>query len=83
VTGRGPTVLTDIEGRRPLVRDEDVALVGYRVIGDNDHFGAEQIRETAINVMDLAEVRERGVAERATELSVPAIRPSAAGAGLV
>jgi arginase len=63
VTGRGPTVLTDIEGCRPLVRDEDVALVGYRVIGDNDHFGAEQIRETAINVMDLAEVRERDVAD--------------------
>jgi arginase len=63
VTGRGPTVLTDIEGCHPLVRDEDVALVGYRVIGDNDHFGSEQVRETAINVMDLAEVRRRGIAD--------------------
>jgi arginase len=63
VTGRGPAVLTDIEGRHPLVRDDDVALVGYRVIGDNDHFGSEQVRETAINVMDLTEVRKRGIAE--------------------
>lgn len=59
-TGRGPAVLTDLEGRRPLVRDEDVALVGYRVVDDNDHFGDEHVRDTAMTVMDLAEVRDRG-----------------------
>jgi arginase len=63
VTGRGPTILTNIEGYHPLVRDDDVALVGYRVIGDNDHFGSEQVRDTAINVMNLQEVRERGIAD--------------------
>ncbi len=42
-TGRGPDVLTDLEGLRPLVRDEDVALVGYRVLDDNDHFLGEHI----------------------------------------
>jgi hypothetical protein len=35
VTGRGPGMLTDLDGLRPLVRDEDVALVGYRAFGDN------------------------------------------------
>lgn len=60
VTGRGPNVLTDLEGRRPLVRDEDVALVGYRVLDDNDHFGDEHIRSTAITVIDLSEVRAQG-----------------------
>ncbi len=35
-TGRGPDLLTDLDGLRPLVRDEDVALVGYRVVDDND-----------------------------------------------
>jgi arginase len=29
-TGRGPDLLTNLAGLRPLVRDEDVALVGYR-----------------------------------------------------
>lgn len=29
-TGRGPEVVTDFEGRRPLVRDEDVVQVGQR-----------------------------------------------------
>jgi len=59
-TGRGPDLLTDLDGLRPLVRDEDVALVGYRVLDDNDHFLAEHIRSTAITVVDLAEVRETG-----------------------
>src|SRR5487761_319862 len=31
-TGRGPDLLTDLDGLRPLVRDQDVALVGYRVL---------------------------------------------------
>ena len=59
-TGRGPDVLTDLDGLRPLVRDEDVALVGYRVLDDNDHFGGEHIRSTAITVVDLSEVRAQG-----------------------
>jgi len=29
-SGRGPDVLSDIEGRRPFVRDEDVMVFGYR-----------------------------------------------------
>ena len=59
-TGRGPDLLTDLDGLRPLVRDEDVALVGYRVLDDNDHFLGEHIRSTAITVVDLTEVRETG-----------------------
>jgi arginase len=59
-TGRGPDVLTDLEGLRPLVRDEDVALVGYRVLEDNDHFLGEHIRSTAITVVDLFEVQKTG-----------------------
>jgi arginase family enzyme len=29
-TGRGPIIVTDLEGRRPLVRDEDVVVFGRR-----------------------------------------------------
>ena len=59
VTGRGPDLLTDLDGR-PLVRDQDVALVGYRVLDDNGHFLGEHIRSTAITVIDLTEVRKTG-----------------------
>ena len=59
-TGRGPDVLADLDGLRPLVRDEDVALVGYRVMDDNDRFLDEHIRSTAITVVDFSELRETG-----------------------
>lgn len=59
-TGRGPSVLADLDGLRPLVQDDDVALIGYRVLGDNDHFLGEHIRSTAITVTDFCEVRAQG-----------------------
>jgi arginase len=59
-TGRGPAAVADLDGLGPLVRDEDVAVVGYRVVGDNDRFGGEDIRSTAIGVLDLQEVRRLG-----------------------
>jgi arginase len=71
-TGRGPDVLTDLDGLRPLVQDEDVALMGYRVLDDNDHFGAEHIRSTAITVLDLSEVRAQGTS-RAVETATAAV----------
>jgi arginase len=60
-TGRGPTVLSDLEGRRPLIRDEDVALIGYRAFGDNDHYLSEHVRDTAIAIVDLLQLRELGI----------------------
>jgi arginase len=42
-TGRGPGVVTDIEGRRPLVRDEDVVVVfGCRDAGDRERAGCQR-----------------------------------------
>jgi arginase len=37
VTGRGPELVTDLEGRRPLLRDQDVVVLGFR---DADHAAA-------------------------------------------
>jgi arginase len=71
-TGRGPEVLTDLGGLQPLVRDEDVALVGYRLFDDNDHFLEENVRDTAITVIDCPEVREGGTA-RALEKALSAV----------
>jgi arginase len=63
VTGRGPDLVTDLEGQRPLLRDEDVVVFGFR---DADHAAAEGSRPLAptIYALDLPSVRERGV-ERA------------------
>lgn len=63
VTGRGPEIVTNLEGRRPLVRDEDAVVFGFR---DAEHAAAEGSRPLAptLRAMDLQTVRERGV-ERA------------------
>jgi arginase len=79
VTGRGPEMLADLDGLGPLVRDEDAALIGYRVFGDNDQFLGEHVRHTAATVIDLPEVRERGTADAVRKALSAASRPGAEG----
>jgi arginase len=79
VTGRGPELLADLDGLRPLVRDEDVALVGYRVFGDNDHVLDEHVRDTAITVIDCPEVREHGAATTVEKALAAVTRPGVEG----
>jgi arginase len=59
-TGRGPAVVADIEGRRPLVRDEDVVVLGRRDAADAEAHGSQRIEDTAIAMTDLAAVRAAG-----------------------
>jgi arginase len=60
-TGRGPAVVTDIEGRCPLVRDEDVVVFGRRDFADAEAHGSQRIEDTAIVMTDLAAVRAAGI----------------------
>ena len=64
--GRGPEIVTNIEGRRPLVCDEDVVVFAFR---DAEHAAAEgsQPLPPTVRAMDLASVRERGVERAARE----------------
>jgi arginase len=75
VTGRGPEMLADLDGLGPLVRDEDVALIGYRVFGDNDQVLGEHVRDTSATVIDLPEVRERGTPGAVRKALTAASRP--------
>lgn len=56
-TGRGPRLLTDLDGLAPLVRAEDVALIGYRDFDDNDRFGSEHVHDSGITVLDYRDLR--------------------------
>jgi arginase len=60
-TGRGPEVVTNIEGRRPLVRDEDVVVFGYRDAEEQAQYGSQPL-PPAIRAFDLAEIRRWGMA---------------------
>lgn len=47
VTGYGPSLLTDIEGRGPLVHLEDVVAFGYRDHRDQEEYGSQPLPESS------------------------------------
>jgi arginase len=63
-TGRGPRVLADLEGRGPLVRDEDVVALGFRDAGESATYGMQPL-PSALHAMELDTVRALGAAESA------------------
>jgi arginase len=65
VSGRGPAVVTDIDGGRPYVRDEDIVLFGHRDSATALKYGSQDVTETDITVLDLQAVRKAGVAAAA------------------
>ncbi|GHH15009.1 arginase family protein [Streptomyces lanatus] len=68
-TGRGPRLLTDLEGRGPLLRDEDVVALGFRDTDESTEAGMQPL-PTALHAIDLDGVRAAGAdtaARRALE----------------
>jgi hypothetical protein len=68
VTGRGPELVTSLEGRRPLARDEDVVVSGFRDAAHAGEEGSQPLAPT-IRAMDQWSVREQGV-ERAARTAL-------------
>jgi arginase len=77
-TGRGPRLLADLEGRGPLVRDEDVALFGYRDGEQQAQDGSQPI-PSGLPAWDLAEVRRLGAEVAAGRAVERVARPELAG----
>ncbi|WP_151483082.1 arginase family protein [Streptomyces albicerus] len=65
-TGRGPALLADLEGRGPLVRDEDVVALGFRDSEESREAGMQPL-PPAVHAVDLEAVRVLGVAEAARQ----------------
>ncbi|MER8977963.1 arginase family protein [Mesorhizobium sp. M0870] len=66
VTGYGPSLLTDIEGRGPLVRPEDAVAFAYRDHKDQEEYGSQPLPEE-LKVLDLPAVRATGIEAAACE----------------
>ncbi|RWN47315.1 MAG: arginase family protein [Mesorhizobium sp.] len=66
VTGYGPSLLTDIEGRGPLVRPEDAVAFAYRDHKDQEEYGSQPLPEE-LKVLDLPAVRATGIEAAARE----------------
>ncbi len=67
ISGRGPRVLTDIDGLAPLARDEDIVAFGYRDIAEQREHDSQDISATSIHAFPLDRVRSMGVAAAAAE----------------
>ena len=65
-SGRGPAILTDIEGRGPLVRDEDSVVFAFRDTEEQVHYGSQTLPPGML-AFDLTRVRECGVEAGAQE----------------
>lgn len=65
VTGRGPEILTNIDGLKPYVRDEHVIHIAQRDWEETKKFGSQDIRETNIKCFSLEEIKKDG-AEKTT-----------------
>ena len=61
VSGRGPDILTNIDGLKPLVRDEDIILFGYRDAEQSASYGSQDVIDTNMDVYDFSRVKELGI----------------------
>ncbi|WP_105374066.1 arginase family protein [Neorhizobium huautlense] len=66
VTGYGPSLLSDIEGRCPLVRPEDAVAFAYRDHKDQEEYGSQPLPEE-LKAIDLPAVRAMGIEAAARE----------------
>src|SRR5215510_8650021 len=67
VSGRGPDVIANIDGLKPLVRDEDIVAFGFRDDEQQREYGSQDIRATGIHTFDLEQVRALGVTAAAKQ----------------
>lgn len=65
VSGRGPEKVTDIDGLKPLVRDEDAVVFGYRDAEEAAFYGSQDVKDTGMRIFDLKRVKEFGLEEAA------------------
>lgn len=57
VTGRGPNILTDIDGLKPLVKDEDVVVFGYRDAEEAARYRSQNVMESNMHLFDLPKIK--------------------------
>lgn len=61
VTGRGPEMLTNIDGLRPYVRDENVVHIGQRDQEETKQYGSQDILDSGITCYSLETIHANGI----------------------
>ena len=66
VSGRGPDILSDIEGLKPLVLDQDVVVFGFRDRDQAASYGSQDVYKTNMHIFDLEKVLTLGIRHAAS-----------------
>jgi len=69
VSGRGPDILSNIEGLKPLVLEEHIVVFGYRDAEQSASYGSHNVRDTHMQELDISNIRNLGIND-ATSLAV-------------
>lgn len=77
-TGHGPGLLTDLEGRGPLVRDEDAFVFGYRDAEEQAQYNSQPLPQS-MGAYDLAAVRKIGIEKAIRDAVERLTRPGLEG----
>lgn len=64
VTGRGPELLSNLDGLGPLVRDDDAVAFGFRDADEQAEYGSPSLPPSLL-ALDLAHVQQMGAGEAA------------------
>ena len=67
VSGRGPDILANIDGLKPLILDQDIVVFGYRDAIQAAGYGSQDVRHTDMHVFDLFQVQTLGVVNAASQ----------------
>ena len=66
VSGYGPDILSNLNGLKPLVLEQDIVVFGYRDEEQSASYGCENIKKvTKMYALNLSDVRRLGVADAA------------------
>src|SRR3712207_4767010 len=65
--------LTNIEGLKPLVREQDIVVFGYRDAEQSASYGSQDVCDTNMHVFDLQFVRKTGTITAATSKALETI----------
>lgn len=61
VTGRGPEILTNINGLSPYAKDENTIHIGQRDLKETQKYASQNIRETSVKCHSFAGIEEKGM----------------------
>ncbi|MDW0263417.1 MAG: arginase family protein [Nitrososphaeraceae archaeon] len=67
VLGHGPDILSNLDHLKPLVKEQDIVVFGYRDSAQSAQYGCQDIKKTTmINAVELVDVEELGLKNTAS-----------------